>query len=290
MTSAERVVRSIGDAAARVPSIVSRLQLDRVGTDEFLGHAPPQPPRIYGGELAAQVLAAANETVAPDRVAHTLQVNYLAPGTPEKPLRHEVQRVRDGRSFSTRTVRLHNDSRLVLTAHIGYHVTETGLDHQLDMPAVPPPDVLPTIAEAEGHAWTRWAAQNRDIEMRAIAADLDDRTGRRRFWLRIVGDVGDDVRLHTALTAYLSDFTMVASIRIPHEPPSAKQYLMSTLSHSLYFHRAVRADQWLLIDHYSPAAAGGRGLSLAHIYSGDGALVVSAAQEGLVRPLPEDYT
>lgn len=286
MTSAE----SAGSTGTgTVGSLVRRLQLEEIGDSEFCGHAPPQPPRIYGGELAAQVLAAANATVTPDRVAHTLQVNYLAPGMPDEPLRHRVERVRDGRSFSTRSVQLHNDGRLVLTAQVGYHIAESGLAHQLAMPSVPAPESLPLIADAQGHAWTRWAAHDPDIEIRAVTPDLDDATGRRRFWCRIIQDVEDDARLHTALVAYLSDFTMVASIRLPHEPPTAKQYLMSTLSHSVYFHRAVQADDWLLIDHYSPIAAGGRGLSIAHLYNRAGELVVTAVQEGLIRPLPEDY-
>ena len=124
--------------------------LEPVGQDRFVGRAPAVPARIYGGELAAQALAAANATVAEDRVAHALQCIYLAPGDPAYPLAHNVTRVRDGRSFSSRTVEVHNDSRLVLTATVGYHVPESGLTHQLAMPAVPPPTDLPTIEEADG--------------------------------------------------------------------------------------------------------------------------------------------
>lgn len=286
---------SVGDRVDEPPlgvaaNLSSRLALAPRGCDEFIGQAPPNPPRIYGGELAAQALAAANATVESDRTAHVLQATYLAAGDPAQLLHHQVLRVRDGRSFSTRTVRVHNGGRLVLTATVGYHVPERGLVHQLPMPSVPPPEELPTIANAEGTAWTRWAVADRDVEIRVVSPDLDDPTGRRLFWCRIVGAAAEDLRLHTALATYLSDFTMVASIRLPHEPPDTKKYLMSTLNHTVYFHRPVHADGWMLIDHHSPVAVGGRGLTVAHVYSRDGRFVLTAVQEGLIRPLPEDYS
>lgn len=278
------------DDRGTTANLSSRLALAPSGSDEFVGQAPPDPPRIYGGELAAQALAAANATVESDRTAHVLQATYVAAGDPAQPLHHQVLRVRDGRSFSTRAVRVRNGGRMVLTATVGYHIPEQGLIHQLPMPSVPPPEELPTIASADGTAWTRWAVADRDIEMRVVSPDLDDPTGRRRFWCRIVGAVNEDLQLHTALATYLSDFTMVASIRLPHEPPETKKYLMSTLNHTVYFHRPVCAHKWMLIDHHSPVAAGGRGLAVAHVYGVDGRLTLTAVQEGLIRPLPEDYS
>lgn len=286
MTSTGRVGGEVTDLTG---TLVRRLALKPAGPDRFIGRAPSVPPRIYGGELAAQTLAAANATVDADRVAHVLQCTYMAPGDPAHPLEHDVVRVRDGRSFSTRTVQVRNNDRVVLIATVGYHVPETGLSHQQPMPAVPSPAELPAIQEAGGTAWTRWAEQDRDVEMRVVSPNLPDPSGRRRFWCRVVSDRSDDPRLQTALATYLSDFTMVASIRLPHEPAAIKQYLMSTLSHSLYFHGAVRACDWLLVDHHSPVAAGGRGLALCHVWGQDGALVMTAAQEGLIRPLPADY-
>jgi acyl-CoA thioesterase II len=270
-------------------NLVERLLLEPVGQDRFVGRAPAVPARIYGGELAAQTLAAANATVADDRLAHSLQCTYLAPGDPAYPLAHSVTRVRDGRSFSSRAVEVRNDSRLVLTATVGYHVPGSGLTHQLAIPEVPPPTDLPTIEEADGTAWTRWTARDPDVEMRVVSPDLSDPMGRRRFWCRAVADGSGDPRTQTALAAYLSDLTMVASVRLPHEPVDTKQYLMSTLSHSLYFHRTVHACDWHLVDHYSPVAAGGRGLALSHVYTQEGQLVMTGVQEGLIRPLPADY-
>lgn len=280
---------SRGEVTSFDSKLVDRLSLEPAGQDRFLGRAPAAPSRIYGGELAAQALAAANATVDTDRVAHILQCTYLAPGDPREVLEHDVSRVRDGRSFSTRTVHVTNKGRPVLMATAGYHVAEDGLTHQLAMPSTPPVDELPSIQEAEGTAWTRWAEQDRDIEMRVVPPDESDPVGRRRFWYRVIGDAADDPRLQSALATYLSDFTMVASIRLPHESPTVKEYLMSSLSHSLYFHRPVRACDWHLVDHHSPVAAGGRGLALSHVYREDGTLVMTGAQEGLIRPLPADY-
>lgn len=280
---------SHGEGTRLAGNLLARLDLKTDGADTFIGRAPAAPPRIYGGELAAQALAAANATVDTDRIAHALQCTYLAAGNPAHTLEYNVSRVRDGRSFSTRTVNVANKGRLVLMATVGYHVPEPGLTHQLSMPALPLPAEVPSIRDAEGTAWTRWAEQDRDIEIRAVSPDLSDPVGRRRFWCRVVGDGTCDARLQTALATYLSDFTMIASIRLPHEHPTVKQYLMSTLSHSLYFHRPVCAREWHLVDHHSPVAAGGRGLALSHLYQEDGTLVMTGVQEGLIRPLPPDY-
>jgi acyl-CoA thioesterase-2 len=280
---------SPGDVTGLSRALVERLSLEPAGQDRFLGRAPASPPRVYGGELAAQALAAANATVDADRVAHILQCTYLAPGDPQEVLEHNVSRVRDGRSFSTRTVQVINKARTVLMTTVGYHVIEEGLTHQLQVPSTPPADELPSIQEAQGTAWTRWAEQDRYVEMRVVSPDESDPLGRRRFWYRAIGDGADDPRLQTVLATYLSDFTMVASIRLPHESPTVKQYLMSTLNHSLYFHRPVRASDWHLVDHHSPVAAGGRGLALSHVFREDGTLVMTGVQEGLIRPLPADY-
>jgi acyl-CoA thioesterase-2 len=269
--------------------LADRLALERIDEGRFVGRAPGAPVRMYGGELAAQALAAANRTVGDDRLPHSLQCVYVSGGDPDHPLEHAVMRIRDGRSFSTRRVDVHNDGRLALTATVGYHVPEASFEHGLAMPAVLPPGDLPGIADAEGTAWIPWAARNPELEMRAVAPDHSDPVGRRQFWLRIRYDGPDDPLLQAALATYSSDFTMIASIRLPHESPTEKTHLMTTLSHSVYFHRPYRASDWNLIDHHSPVASGGRGLSIAHVYTPDGDLVMTAVQEALARPLPPDY-
>jgi acyl-CoA thioesterase II len=269
--------------------LADRLVLERAGEDRFVGRAPGAPVRMYGGELAAQALSAANRTVGDDRLPHSLQCVYVSGGDPEHVLEHDVTRVRDGRSFSTRRVDVHNDGRLALTATVGYHVPEAGFAHQLPRPDAPQPEELPSIADAEGTAWIPWATRNPEVEMRVVAPDFDDPRGRRQFWVRIRYDGPDDPLLQAALATYSSDFTMIASIRLPHESPTEKTHLLTTLSHSLFFHRPYRASEWNLIDHHSPAAAGGRGLTIAHVYTATGELAMTAVQEALARPLPPDY-
>jgi acyl-CoA thioesterase II len=277
----------MGEMADR---LADRLVLTSDGDNRFVGYAPGAPVRMYGGELAAQALAAANATVGEDRRPHTLQCVYVSGGDPDHPLEHEVERVRDGRSFSTRRVQVHNNDRLALTATVGYHVPEESFSHQRGMPEVPPPQDLPTIAEADGTAWIPWATRNPELDMRVVAPDVTNTLGRRRFWWKVRCDESADPLLHTALAAYASDFTMIASIRLPHESPDVKTHLLTTLTHNVYFHRAFSVSDWNLIDHWSPVASGGRGLTMAHVYSADGDLVMTAVQEALIRPLPPDYT
>lgn len=278
---------STGEGADRLQD---RLRLTPMADDRFSGRAPGAPVRMYGGELAAQALAAANATVGVDRLPHNLQCVYVSGGNPDHELEHEVVRVRDGRSFSTRQVKVHNDGRLAMTATVGYHVPEAGFTHQLAMPEVPPPQDLPTIADADGTAWIPWATRNPELDMHVVPPDVGDPTGRRRFWWRIRCDDAADQLLHTALATYASDFTMIASIRLPHEEPDVKEHLLTTLTHTVYFHRPFLASDWNLIDHWSPVAAGGRGVTMAHVYGADGALTMTAVQEALVRPLPPDYS
>lgn len=267
-----------------------RLTLSQTGENSFVGQAPGAPVRMYGGELAAQALAAANATVGDDRLPHSLQCVYLSSGDPAHELEHEVDRSRDGRSFSTRRVQVSNGGRLALTATVGYHVHEEGLAHHLAMPDVPKPQDLPSIAEAEGTAWIPWATRNPEIEMRVVEPDTSDPVGRRRFWWRIRYDGPHDRLLQTALATYASDFTMIASIRLPHEAPDVKTHLLTTLTHNVYFHRPFLTSEWNLVDHWSPAAAGGLGLTMAHVYDAEGELAMTAVQEALVRPLPPDYS
>ena len=272
--------------------LVERLNLTPAGGDRFTGRAPGAPVRMYGGELAAQALAAANLTVERDRLPHHLHCAFVSGGDPEHPLEHSVVRIRDGRSFSTRRVEVVNDGRLALIATVGYHVPDSGFAHQLAAPVVPAPDDLPGIAECNDTAWIPWAVRNREVEIRVVEPDWSDPLGRRRFWCRVShGDTAGatDAQLQSALAAYISDFTMIASIRLPHEEPGIKTHLMTTLTHTLYLHRPFLAMDWLLIDHWSPVAAASRGLSTAHFYLPGGELVMTAVQEALVRPLPPDY-
>ncbi|MEV5559260.1 acyl-CoA thioesterase domain-containing protein [Nonomuraea wenchangensis] len=269
-------------------SLGERLRPVAVGEDVFRGTAAPKPARIYGGEIAAQALSSANMTVGPDRTAHVIQCTYLKGGDPAEPVDYRVIRVRDGRSFSTRRVEAMQRGVVIQEAMIGYHVEEPGLTHQLPMPQVPAPDGLPDIGALDGspgQAWADWASGVEEFEMRVVPADLDDPFGKRRFWCRFA-DRPERPAFGPVLTTYASDFTMVASVRLPHESTRSKEWLTTTLTHTVYFHRAHDSSDWVLWEHFSPVAAGARGIAIAHAYSKEGALVATAMQEGLVRSWP----
>ncbi|OBK68942.1 hypothetical protein A5653_01940 [Mycobacterium colombiense] len=241
---------------------------------------------MYGGELAAQALAAANQSIPDDRLPHSLHCVYLSAGDPAHPLEHDVELIRDGRSFSSRSVRVSNAGKLVLTASASYHLPGVGVDHQRQMPAVAPPLELPDIADAPGTSWMPWAITDPDLEMRAVVpADPAEPLGRRQFWIRIGHSEPERPLDQAVLAAYGSDFTMISSIRLPHESPTEKSFLMTTLNLSLYFHRSYQPSEWNLFDHWSPVAAVGRGLSIGHVYTADGQLALTAVQEGLIRPI-----
>lgn len=264
-----------------------RLMVTEIGPDRFEGHGAAIPARIYGGEIAAQALESANCTVDLDRSAHVVQCTYLRGGDPDVPLTYSVERVRDGRRYSAREVRASQRGRDVFRAFIGYSVEETGIEHQVAPLDVPGPSGLPTLAEAAHStrkAWSDWQAAHPDYEMRVVPTDPQDLTGRRRFWCRFLFEEPVPLR-HGVLALYSSDYTMISSVRVPHEPDDRKTLFMTTLNHTLYLHRSFDASGWHLVDHSSPVAFGGRGISIAHVYAPDGTMVATAVQEGLASSL-----
>lgn len=263
-----------------------RLRPVPVGADVFHGIAASKPRRIYGGEIAAQAISAANQTVGPDRAPHSLQCTYLRAGDPTIPVEYRVARVRDGRGFSTRQVDAMQGGKVIQASTVSYHVGSEGFDHQLTMPSVPGPEELTGIAnhvDAAGKAWGDWAADLSGFDLRPVPPDLEHPYGRRQFWIRF-DEPQESEAFGRVLTTYASDLTMIASIRLPHEPDGRKSWLITSLTHNVYFHRPHSSSDWVLWDHHSPVAAGQRGLAMAHAYTPDGQLVVSAVQEGLATP------
>ena len=266
--------------------LTERLVLDRKADDMFVGRPAPEPARIYGGEVAALALAATNRTVDGDRRAHSLQAMYLRAGDASDDVEFTVERLRDGRSFSSRQVTAWQQGRPIFVALVGYHVDDDGFEHDRPMPEAPSPETLEAISSVgwvPGQAWIDWAGKQTDVEMRWVPPVLGDPSGRRLFWFRVPGTEDADGALQSALAVFVSDFTMVASIRLPHEPPDRKLYLMTTLNHTVYLHRPFESSQWHLIEHSSHVAAGSRGTSIAYLYRQDGALVATFVQEGLAR-------
>jgi acyl-CoA thioesterase II len=274
-------------AAMVARGLSDRLTVKQVGSDRFEGRGADVPARIYGGEVAAQAVASANLTVGEDRLAHSVQCTYLRGGDPDDAVTYDVERIRDGRGFSTRGVKASQGGIEIFRATVGYYVPDDGIQHEVAMPEVPAPESLPTLADAldaEGRAWSDWQAWHPEFEIRAVPPDLADPTGRRQFWCRFLIDEPDEPKRQSVLGVYSSDFTMVSSIRMPHEPRDRKTLFMTSLNHTLFLHRPYLASGWHLVDHYSPVAFGGRGISIAHTFTPDGTLVASAVQEGLARP------
>ncbi len=252
-------------------------------------------PRVFGGQVLAQALLAASETVEPDRLAHSLHAYFLRAGDPEAPIIYSVDRSRDGRSFSARRVVAIQHGRQIFTLAASFQVPQDGVDHQFDMPDVPgPDDIQPGEAmsaerlEQVSRKLRRWVNRFGPFEIRPV--DLYDpfnpkpRAPRQRIWFRMAGDVGDDPAINRALLAYVSDFHLIGTATLPHGISLLKgNVLMASLDHAMWFHRECRLDDWMLYDCDSPNAGGSRGLARGMIYDRQGRLVASTAQEGMIR-------
>ncbi len=274
-------------------SFVALLELQDVGGDAFVAPpAPEQTGRLYGGQLLAQGLAAASRTVAAPRAPHSLHGYFLRAGAVDAPLRVEVERVRDGRSFSARAVRVLQDGRLLFRMMASYQVPEPGAAFTARaMPPAPPADtVAMTYNEFSRRAGEEedWDGEARPMDLRYVNPP-DPQPGEpvledQRVWMRVRDALGDDAALHYAGIAYLADSTLIDHAALPHGRRWQEPSLNGTsLDHAMWFHRPARADAWLLFDQSVEATGGSRGFVTGRIYTADGALVASCAQEGLLR-------
>lgn len=275
------------------------LEIETVGPTIFKGrNRDIGAGRIYGGQVLAQALAAARRTIPErDRSAHSLHGYFILEGDLDVPVVYFVDRLRDGRSFATRTVTAVQHGRAIFTVSASFHKTEEGLAHQAAMPSVPPPEDLTSDLD-----WVRRHAhlippdrrgvltQNRPVDYRAVEPyDVFDPAPRppvRHIWLKTVRPLGEDAVEHQAMLAYASDYGILATALQPHGRTFHDPGLMAaSLDHCMWFHRPFRADEWLLFAIESPVAHGARGFARGSFFSRDGALVASAAQEGLIRPV-----
>src|SRR2546430_1708777 len=273
--------------------LVKVLDLEVIEVNIFRGQSPDEKrQRVFGGQVAGQALVAAGRTVSAGTV-HSLHAYFLRPGDPSVPILYEVDRIRDGRSFTTRRVVAIQHGHAIFNLSASFHVREAGFDHQLPMPPVPGPETWPTSAEGMARGRERLGAcspRPRPIDARHVdppsqARSLGPRPPRQRVWMRADGGLPDDPLLHACVVAYASDMTLLDSATLPH-PVSGwddEKVMMASLDHAMWFHRPFRADDWLLYDQESPVAAGGRGLARGLIYRRDGTLAISVVQEGLVR-------
>ncbi|MFC4560442.1 acyl-CoA thioesterase II [Nocardiopsis mangrovi] len=281
-------------AGQTLEGLLRILDLERIEDDIFRGRSPHGgPQRVFGGQVAGQALVAAGRTVPADRHVHSLHAYFIRPGDPSVPIVYEVDRVRDGRSFTTRRVVAVQHGKAIFTLSASFHKEEPGLEHQVPMPDVPAPEDLPTTRERLFAAFgkvPRFASWH-PIEMRPagplsfeVERDPGLSTTRNLVWLRVDGELPDDPLLHVCLMTYASDMTLLDTVLLRHGRSFAG-ISMASLDHAMWFHRSFRADEWLLYAQETPSATGARGLARGLFFTRGGTLVCSVVQEGLIRVL-----
>lgn len=276
--------------------LVDLLDLETIEDNLFRGRQPRTAlQRVFGGQVAGQAVMAAIRTIERERELHSLHAYFLRPGDTLVPIVYDVERTRDGRSFSTRRVVARQHGKVIFYMSASFQVPEEGLEHQDLMPAVPGPmdcpelgDVLAGLTGRPREEWDRdWAALDVRYagDSREGGALHDPRhPALARVWLRTSGNLPDDPAMNAAVLAYASDLTLLSVSLVPHGTFIGDPRLQpASLDHAMWFHRRGRADEWLLYDQVSPSASGGRGFATGRLFTEDGVLVASVVQEGLVR-------
>jgi acyl-CoA thioesterase-2 len=279
--------------------LIDLLALEQLEVNLFRGLSPDENrQRVFGGQVAGQALIAAGRTVDHGLV-HSLHSYFLRPGDPMVPIIYEVDRLRDGKSFTTRRVVAIQHGRPIFNLSASFQVEEWGPEHQYTMPDTPDPDTIPPMAERLAPYADRfppdvleWIRRERPVETRSVDLPrwLDPVPGTREaeqfVWIKASGTLPDDPLLHACVVAYASDLTLLDTAVMPHARSwDDDRFMMASLDHAMWFHRPFRADEWLLYHQKSPSATGARGLSEGFIYRRDGGLAITVIQEGLIRPI-----
>ena len=289
-------------SSSAIDNLLSILDLEPLEENLFRGRSPQQGwQRVYGGQVLGQALVAAVRTVPEERIAHSLHAYFLLPGDPARPIVYNVDRVRDGGSFTTRRVTGIQKGRAMFVMSCSFHAAEPGFDHQDEMPKVPPPEELPSerqlmtrmLDKLPDNIRSYWERE-RPIEMRPLDLSRyfarDQRAPEQMVWMRASGRLPDAFALHQCVLAYASDFTLLDTALIAHGKLMFDPDIqMASLDHALWFHRPFRADEWLLYAQYSPSGYGARGFCRGSIFTRDGQLVASVTQEGLMRQRSTDF-
>ncbi len=267
----------------------------------FRGQSQKQPHgRVFGGQVLAQGVIACGRTIraltdGADRRLHSVHAYFMRPGDDTQPITFSVERMRDGRSFSTRRVHAIQDGKPILSMSASFQLPDGGIDHQDPVPDAPDPLSVPSVAEVfDGvdHPAARHLVEDRAIEQRHVEGNLfvtpaSEHVADQRVWMRAIGRLPDDPLVHDAVLAYASDYTLLESILRRHGVAWRTPGLRAaSLDHAMWFHRPARADEWLLYAQHSPSAQGGRGLGIGRMFTRDGTLVATVAQEGMLRVPP----
>jgi|SRR5688572_30260897 len=278
--------------------LLKLLDLEPSPGDHFTGRSPATGwKRVFGGQVVAQSLVAAARTIEEPRPIHSLHGYFLRPGDPARPIVYHVERFRDGHSFTTRGVLARQNGEIIFTMSASFHRPEQGMQHQLPMPAVLPPEKLPADEEllrgggrAISLTMQNYLSRDRPIELRPADRDgyvdpVPGKPARRDIWFKAKSPLPDDPVIHQSVFAYASDLTIIETALVPHGKTLFDSGLMmASLDHAIWYHRPFRADQWLLYSQDSPSAFGARGYNRGLVFSREGVLVASVAQESLMRP------
>lgn len=283
-----------------IEKLLAILDLEILGQDIFLGKSSEDGrQRVFGGQVIGQALVAVGKTVE-DRHVHSLHCYFMRPGDPGVPITYQVERIRDGKSFTTRRVVALQHNKAIFSMSASFHKEEAGLSHQIQMPDVPLPDKLFSeeqlkqqfASQLPKNVRTYWDRE-RPVEVRLV--DLtryitsEPRKAEQHIWMRAKAKLPDDDHLHRCILAYASDFSLLDTALIAHGTSIFNPKLMlASLDHAIWFHRSFRADDWLLYSQDSPTTGGSRGFSRGSIFDVKGNLVASIAQEGLIRQKTEE--
>jgi acyl-CoA thioesterase-2 len=289
-----------GDNALR--ALLDTLNLEPLEDNLFRGARGHEGwQRVYGGQVLGQALTAASRTVDASRPVHSLHGYFLLAGDPTETIIYDVERIRDGGSFTTRRVKAIQHGRAIFSMSASFHKAEESFDHQSTMPDVPPPEALPNPSELIGGlidklpaGMRRYWERERPIDMRIVDLSRymtrEKKTPLQHIWIRAMGRLPDALSVHQAVLAYASDFTLLDTALIAHGKLLFDADLqLASLDHAIWYHRPFRADEWMLYVQDSPSAFGARGFCRGTIYARNGSLIASVAQEGLMRKRTSEF-
>ena len=277
--------------------LINLLDLEQLENNLFRGQSENiGGPRVFGGQVLGQALTAAARTVEKKRTAHSLHAYFLRPGDMEFPIIYDVDRIRDGGSFTTRRVVAIQKGEPIFNTSISFHKKESGPTHQIDMPDIPGPEecqseiqIRKQIAERVPEKMRDFFLRERPIEMRSMPGEDMFKEAKKKppykyMWMKAVDRLPDDISLHQAILAYASDMGLLSTSLNPHRLSFASgNFQSASLDHAMWFHRPFRADEWMLYSTDSPSASNARGFNRGSVYTEKGVLVASAVQEGLMR-------